>query len=471
MTTRQAAAREEPTRGTARFLWGVATSAYQVEGAVREDGRGASIWDAFCRKPGKVRGGDTGDVACDQYHRYEQDVALMAGLGIGAYRFSVAWPRIVPQGRGAVNQRGLDHYRRLVDSLNRHGIEPVVTLYHWDLPQALEDAGGWANRDTASWFAEYASLVHGAFANEVPVWITVNEPWVSAWLGYGTGVHAPGTTDDAIALAATHHLLLAHGLAMDAMRGGTSVGITLNIQPATPASDDEDDIAAARRADLHMNGLYLDPIFGRGYPVELLEHYRPVTDMAFVRDGDLDLIARPCDLLGVNYYRRFTVTASPGDRLAEELPGSLGAWSVNPPDVPVTDMGWPVEPDALTELLLRVHREYSPPRLLITENGAAFDDVVGPDGEIDDAERIAFLRDHVGAALRAMEAGVPLDGFFVWSLLDNFEWAEGYSKRFGLVHVDFTTQARIPKGSARWYGQIAQDGLTGPPGDRGRPPG
>ena len=471
MTTREASAREQEAGRTTGFLWGVATSAYQVEGAVHEDGRGASIWDTFCRKPGKVRNGDTGDVACDQYHRFEQDVALMAELGIGAYRFSVAWPRIVPQGRGAVNQRGLDHYRRLVDSLNRHGIEPLVTLYHWDLPQALEDAGGWANRDTASWFAEYASLVHEAFANEVPVWITVNEPWVSAWLGYGTGVHAPGTTDDAVALAASHHLLLGHGLAVDAMGGDGAVGITLNIQPATPASDDEADVEAARRADLHMNALYLDLIFGRGYPVELVEHYRSVTDMAFVRAGDLETIARPCDVLGVNYYRRFTVTADPNIRGAEALPGSLGAWSTVPPDIPVTEMGWPIEPDVLTELLLRVHREYSPPRLLITESGAAFDDVVGPHGEIDDAGRIAFLRDHVGAALRAKEAGVPLEGFFVWSLLDNFEWAEGYSKRFGLVHVDFTTQARIPKGSARWHRQIAQDGLTGPSRDLGGPPG
>ena len=455
MTLREASPSKDRPEVATGFLWGVATSAYQVEGAVTEDGRGPSIWDTFCRRPGAIRDGGTGDVACDQYHRFEEDVALMAELGIGAYRFSVAWPRILPEGGGAVNQPGLDHYRRLVDTLNEHGISPVATLYHWDLPQALEDLGGWANR---------------SLAGEVPLWITINEPWVAAWLGYGTGIHAPGKADDALALAAAHHLLLAHGSAVDAMDGDGAVGITLNIQPATPASDDADDVRAARRADLQMNASFLDPIFGRGYPDELVEFYRPVTDMAFVRDGDLDVIARPFDVLGVNYYRRFTVTATPGTRPAEELPGSLGAWSILPAHVPVTQMGWPVEPDALTDLLTRVHRDYAPPRVLITENGAAFEDVVGDDGVIDDTARIAYLRDHVRAALRAKEAGVPLEGFFVWSLLDNFEWAQGYSNRFGLVHVDFATQARIPKGSARWYRQVIAraGGLAdrlGEPGD------
>ena len=458
MTVREASPREDrPDEGTG-FLWGAATSAYQVEGAVREDGRGVSIWDTFCRRPGAIRGGDTGDVACDQYHRFEDDIALMARLGIGAYRFSIAWPRILPEGDGAVNQPGLDHYRRVVEALNRNGIAPVVTLYHWDLPQALEDLGGWANRDTASRFAEYATIVHGALAGEVPTWTTINEPWVAAWLGYGTGVHAPGKADHALALAASHHLLLAHGLAVEAMDGGGAVGITLNLQPTTPASDDAADVLAARRADLQMNAYYLDPIFGRGYPEELVEFYRSVTDMAFVRDGDLDVIARPCDILGVNYYRRFTVTSVPGSREAEELPGSLGAWSIVPDGVAVTEMGWPVEPDVLTELLLRVHREYAPARVVITENGAAFEDVIGDDGDIQDTARIAYLREHVAAALRARRAGVPLEGFFVWSLLDNFEWAHGYSGRFGLVYVDFATQARIPKRSAHWYRQVARQG-------------
>lgn len=435
----------------------MATSAYQVEGAVGEDGRGTSIWDTFCRKPGRIRRGDTGDVACDQYHRYEDDVALMADLGIGAYRFSVAWPRIQPEGRGAANQPGLDYYRRLVDALNRRGVAPLPTLYHWDLPQALEDEGGWGNRDTATRFAEYAAIVHRSLRGEVPSWITLNEPWVAAWLGYGTGIHAPGRTDDALALAASHHLLLAHGLARDAMGGGGEVGIALNLQPARQATEDPRDVAAAGLADLHMNRQFLDPLFGRGCPAQLVEHYRPVSDMGFVRDGDLEIIAGPLDFLGVNYYRRHTVTAEPtSEPGADELPGSLGAWTVVPPDVEVTAMDWPIEPEGLTDLLIRLHRDYEPARIIVTENGAAFDDDLGPDGMVHDAERISFLRDHIAAAHAALEAGVPLAGFLVWSLLDNFEWAEGYSKRFGLIHVDFTTQTRTPKDSAVWYGRLVR---------------
>jgi beta-glucosidase len=403
--------------------------------------------------PGTIRHGDTGDVACDQYHRYEEDVELMADLGVEAYRFSVAWPRIQPEGRGAPSQRGLDHYRRLVDALNARGIAPLATLYHWDLPQSLEDEGGWGNRDTALRFAEYAATVHGSLAGTVPSWITLNEPWVAAWLGYGTGIHAPGRTDDALALEASHHLLLAHGLARDAM--GRDVGIALNLQPARPATEDPRDVRAARLADLHMNRLFLDPLFGRGYPAELVEHYRSVSDMRFVRDGDLEVIAGPLGFLGVNYYRRHTVTAEarsqPG---ADELPGSLGAWSVPPADVELTAMDWPVEPQALTDLLIELHRDYGPARLIVTENGAAFADDPAPDGIVHDARRIAFLRDHIAAARAALEAGVPVAGFLVWSLLDNFEWAEGYSKRFGLVHVDFASQVRIPKESAVWYAEV-----------------
>ena len=436
-------------------MWGVATSAYQVEGAVGEHGRGLSIWDTFCRVPGTIRHGDTGDVACDQYHRYEEDVALMADLGVGAYRFSVAWPRIQPEGRGAPNQPGLDHYRRLVDALNTRGITPMATLYHWDLPQALEEGGGWGNRDTALRFAEYAAIVHRSLAGTVPSWITLNEPWVAAWLGYGTGIHAPGRTDDGLALAASHHLLLAHGLARDAMGAGVHVGIALNLQPARPATEDPGDVRAARLVDLHMNRLYLDPLFGRGYPAELIEHYRRVSDMRFVRDGDLEVIAGPLGFLGVNYYRRHTVTAEarsqPG---AGELPGSLGALSVLPAGTELTAMGWPVEPQGLADLLIELHRDYGPARIVVTENGAAFDDEPAPDGVVHDARRIAFLRDHIAAARVALEAGVPLAGFLVWSLLDNFEWAEGFSKRFGLVHVDFATQARTPKDSAAWYAEV-----------------
>ena len=420
-----------------------------------EDGRGPSIWDTFCRIPGTVRHGDTGDVACDQYHRYEEDVALMAGFGVEAYRFSVAWPRIQPEGRGTPNQPGLDHYRRLVDALNRHGISPLPTLYHWDLPQALEDEGGWGNRDTAARFAEYAAIVHRSLRNDVHSWITLNEPWVAAWLGYGTGIHAPGRTDDALALAASHHLLLAHGLAREAMGGDGEVGIALNLQPALPATNGPRDVRAARLADLHMNRQFLDPLFGRGYPAELIEHYRAVSDMRFVRDGDLEVIAGPLDFLGVNYYRRHTVTAEtrsePG---ADELPGSLGAWSVLPSGVEATAMAWPIEPQGLADLLIELHRDYGPARIVVTENGAAFEDEPASDGVVHDERRIAFLREHIGAARAAVDAGVPLTGYLVWSLLDNFEWAEGYAKRFGLVHVDFATQTRTPKDSAAWYAAV-----------------
>jgi beta-glucosidase len=402
-------------------------------------------------------------VACDQYHRYEEDVALMAELGLNAYRFSVAWPRIQPEGAGAPNDEGLDHYRRLVDALNRNGIAPVLTLYHWDLPQALEDAGGWARRETAERFAEYASIVHRALGGEVGTWLTMNEPWVAAWLGYGTGVHAPGRTDDRLALAAMHHLLLAHGLALEAIGDAGEVGIAVNPQPAVPATQTEADVAAAGLADRHMVNLFLDPLFGHGYPADVVEHYRDVSDFGFVRDGDLGTISRPIDLLGVNYYRVHTVAAAaPPDRPAEELPGGLGAWSLAPPQVPVTSMGWPIEPRGLTDLLVRVHREYQPNRIVVTENGAAFDDTPEGNGQVHDPDRISYLGAHIAAAGEAVAQGVPLDGYFVWSLLDNFEWAQGYAARFGLLFVDFATQQRTPKDSARWLsGVIRGEGFDG----------
>jgi beta-glucosidase len=393
-------------------------------------------------------------------------VALLAELGVTAYRFSVAWPRIQPEGKGPANRRGLDHYQRLVEALHRHGVSPMATLYHWDLPQALEDRGGWPNRDTAARFAEYAGLVHGALGDAVPRWATLNEPWVSAWLGYGSGVHAPGRADDALALAASHHLLLAHGLAADAMGGGDGeVGIVLNLQPTRPATDDLGDERAARLGDLQMNSLFLDPLFGRGYPAELVEHYRAVSDFGFVRDGDLDTIAWPLDFLGVNYYTLQTITSRPRPReRTTPLPGHLGGWVVVPPGAAATAMGWAIEPASLTEVLLRLRRDYPPIRLYVTENGAAFDDRVGPDGRVDDRRRIAFLHDHLLAAHRAVEAGVPVAGYFVWSFLDNFEWAEGYSKRFGLVYVDYETQERIPKESARWYREVRRRGGPEEPG-------
>ena len=387
----------------------------------------------------------------------------MVELGLSAYRFSVAWPRIQPEGTGPPNPEGLDHYRRLVDALNRRGIAPVLTLYHWDLPQALEDVGGWPNRDTAERFAEYAAIVYGALRGEVATWLTLNEPWVSAWLGYGTGTHAPGRSDDRLALEASHHLLLAHGLALEALEGARDVGIAVNPQPAVPATSSAADGAAARLADRHMIGLFLDPLFGRGYPAELVEHYRDVSDFGFVRNGDLETIARPFDTLGVNYYRVHTVAAQPpADRKADALPGGIGAWSFAPEGAPVTSVGWPIDPSGLTELLVRLQREYAPGRIVVTENGAAFDDVVVDDGRVRDPDRIAYLEAHVRAAREAIARGVPLGGYLVWSLLDNFEWAQGYSARFGVVHVDFETQRRTPKDSADWLSKtVGRGALAG----------
>jgi beta-glucosidase len=447
------------------FIWGVATSAYQVEGAVREDGRGTSIWDTFSHSPGRTRHGDTGDIACDHYHRLEEDVELLAELGVTAYRFSIAWPRIQPEGVGPPNQAGLDHYRRLIDALLSRGIAPLVTLYHWDLPQALQDVGGWPNRDLVGRFADYAAIVAEALGGSVPLWATLNEPWVSAWLGYGSGVHAPGHVDDAEALAATHHLLLAHGLAAQAIRsaGSGEVGIVLNLTPARPASTDPEDVGAAALAEDHMNNLFLEPVFGRSYPRALLERYEKTMDLGFIRPEDLGAIATPVDFLGVNYYTRFTVTAHPRSELrATELPGSLGAWSFVPPGLGVTAMGWAIDPAGLTELLVRIHLEYAPARLFITENGAAFDDYVDPEGGVDDEERVSYLRDHLLAAHEAIRKGVPLSGYFAWSFLDNFEWAEGYAKRFGLIHVDYATQARTPKQSAGWYREVVRWGGLSP---------
>ena len=449
------------------FLWGAATAAYQVEGAVREDGRGPSIWDTFSHAPGKIFHGDTGDVACDQYHRLEEDLDLMAELGLKAYRFSVAWPRIQPEGSGPANQKGLDFYKRLVEGLRERSVEPVLTLYHWDLPQALEDGGGWTSRETSSRFAEYAGILHEALSDSVRFWITLNEPWVSAWLGYGAGVHAPGHADPAKALAATHHLLLGHGLAVERMRAGAGnsrIGITLNLSPVRPAKAERPaDVGAARRVDGHANRLYLDPIFRGSYPEDVLDHYRPDTDLSFVRDGDLEKISAPLDFLGVNYYMRHTVREAEGARAGSILFPGMRARTVKPHGAETTATGWPIEPDGLTEILVRLKDEYTGLPIFVTESGAAFHDYVDPEGGVDDEERVSYLEAHFRAAHKAMEEGVDLKGYFVWSLLDNFEWAEGYSKRFGLVYVDYATQRRTPKASARWYsGVIERNGLREP---------
>ncbi|QSB15348.1 beta-glucosidase [Natronosporangium hydrolyticum] len=460
---------EEPTvaaRFPARFVWGAATAAYQIEGAVAADGRGRSIWDTFSHTPGKVAGGDTGDAACDHYHRYEQDVALMAELGLRAYRFSVAWPRIQPDGRGA-NPAGLDFYDRLVDTLIGHGVDPVATLYHWDLPQPLEDQGGWPVRDTAYRFAEYAALVHDRLGDRVDTWITLNEPWCAAFLGYAAGIHAPGRTEPAAAFAASHHLLLGHGEATAALRarGAGTVGITLNpaaVRPLDP--DSEPDQAAARRIDGLQNRIYLDPLFGRGYPADVLAASRRAGgEPSWLRDGDEQTIAAPLDLLGINYYAPAVVTGAPGEPAAAAYPGSDGVRFVPAPG-PVTMMDWVVEPASLTALLQRLGAEYPPVPIWITENGAAYDDRPEPDGQrVHDPERIRYLDGHLRAVHQAIAAGVDVQGYLVWSLLDNFEWAEGYRRRFGLIYVDYETQARVAKDSAGWFRDvIARGGLPEP---------
>jgi beta-glucosidase len=439
----------------------VATSAYQVEGGTELDGRGPSIWDVFARRPGAVRSGADGRVAADHRRRMAADVALLAGLGVGAYRFSVAWPRVQPSGRGAVNQRGLDFYRSLVDTLLATGVEPVVTLYHWDLPQALEDEGGWPERTTALRFAEYAAAVGRALGDRVRRWVTVNEPWCVAMLGYGSGVHAPGRADPAAAVAAAHHVLLGHGLAVDALRASAradaEVAISLNPYPVAMAGEDEADADAARRVDGVANRLWYDALLEGRYPEDVLDDFGAVSDLAHVRDGDLRQIARPLDALGLNYYRRHHVRARPGASATpphSAWPGSPDIELVTPAG-PVTDGGWAIEPAGLREALRAVVDGWSPPPLYLHEIGAAFDDDgPGEDGLVHDRARVAYLDAHLRAAADALVDGVDLRGLFVWSLLDNFEWAEGYAHRFGIVHVDFATQRRTPKSSARWYAEI-----------------
>ena len=427
----------------ADFVWGAATASYQIEGAVDADGRGESIWDRFCATPGKVRNGDCGAIACDFFHRYADDVALMRELGLDGFRFSVAWPRVVPEGRGPVNHAGLDFYDRLVDTLLASGIQPCVTLYHWDLPQVLEDRGGWPARETVDAFAEYVEAVVARLGDRVQRWITHNEPWVVAWLGYGWGLHAPGRTSEAEALAAAHHLLLSHGRAVEVLRRdapGAEVGITLNLMHDYPASPSPEDVAAARHVDGFRNRWFLDPVFRGEYPADLVEHY--AASLPPIADGDLATIAAPIDVLGVNTYSRGVIGASPD--------GGAPTY-VRVPDSEYTDMDWEVYPDGLHDLLVRLRDDYAPERIAITENGAAFSDVRGHDGAVRDPERLAYLERHLDAVGRALEAGVPVTGYYVWSLLDNFEWQHGYAKRFGIVYVDYPTLERVPKSSFRWY--------------------
>jgi beta-glucosidase len=449
------------------FVWGAATASYQIEGAVAEDGRSPSIWDTLSHTPGAVLNGDTGDVADDHYHRYREDVDLMASLGLGAYRFSLAWPRLQPAGRGPLNPKGVDFYARLAQALRDRGIQPWATLYHWDLPQVLEDAGGWPARDTAQRFAEYAAQVHDALSDRIGHWITLNEPFCSALLGYAAGVHAPGVRDDAAAIRAVHHLLLGHGLAVEAMRAqrsGGEIGITVNLAPVDPAGEGEED--AARRIDGLANRIFLDPLLTGRYPDDVVADLRGVSDFAHVRDDDLQRIAAPLDFLGVNYYFRDVVRVGTG-REPSPWVASRDVEFVER-GLPTTEMGWEIDPDGLHDILVRLRRDYAGlPPIYITENGAAFPDAPDADGRVEDPDRIAYLQDHCAAARRAIADGVDLRGYFVWSLLDNFEWAYGYSKRFGLVYVDYATQTRTPKASADWYaGFIRQAGAAPAETDR-----
>jgi beta-glucosidase len=427
------------------FVWGVATAAYQIEGAVDVDGRGKSIWDTFSHSPGNVLEGDTGDVACDHYHRWRDDLRLLRELGLGAYRFSIAWPRIVPDGKSAPNSAGLDWYERLVDALLAADIEPYITLYHWDLPQPLEDAGGWPERATADAFARYAELVGARLGDRVRNWITINEPWCCAFLGYGSGEHAPGRRDPKLALAASHTLLLAHGRAVQVLRATNAkarIGITLNPVPVEPASDHERDLAATRRLDGQRNRWFLDPLYGRGYPSDMLEHFG--NQFAPPSTDDLALIAAPTDFLGVNYYE-------PNIARADDHEPFLRARTVQPEHAPLTDNAWVVRPSGLRQLLTRLARDYPVRQLAVTENGAAYNDPPPQDGRVADTARTRYLAGHVAELGRAIKAGVPVSGYFVWSFLDNFEWARGYADRFGLVHVDYATQRRTLKESGRWY--------------------
>jgi len=425
------------------FVWGVATSAFQIEGASRAHGKGASIWDRFCAQPGAIADGSNGDVACDHYHRLEEDLDLIAALGVDAYRFSVSWPRVQPQGHGAWNERGLGFYERLVDGLLARGVKPYLTLNHWDLPQALQERGGWASRDTVQHFVDYALGVHARLGDRLAAITTHNEPWVIATLGHETGNFAPGLKSRATAAQVSHHLLLSHGLAVRALRAEGSrarLGIVLNLAPVHAATDREPDLARARLEDGRLVRWYMDPLFRGAYPDDVLAFLG--ADAPRVEPGDMGAIAAPMDFLGINYYSRTVASAD-------------GTWRAGGSGLALTDMGWEIYPPGLTELLLRLHRDWRLPPLYVKENGAAFRDEL-VDGRVHDHERVAYLAAHIAAVGDALAQGVPMAGYMVWSLLDNFEWASGYAKRFGLVHVDYATQRRTMKDSALWYRDFLQ---------------
>jgi beta-glucosidase len=442
----------EPARAAkggfpADFVWGASTSSYQIEGAVEADGRGRSIWDVFSHTPGKVKGGDTGDVACDHYHRWRDDIELLAGAGFNAYRFSTAWPRILPAGAGAVEERGLDFYDRLVDGLIARGVTPWLCLYHWDLPHALQEQGGWVNRDIAEKFADYARVVARRLGDRVRHWAMLNEANVHALFGHGVGGHAPGLTGLPNMLAAIHHQNLAQGRALQALRAeraGLQLGTVVSLQPARPSSGRSEDRRAAERFDAMWNGACLDPLMKGIYPAPVAGEFAPL-----IADGDLAAMRQPVDYLGVNYYAPMYV---------EHAPNTLfGAWfGAVPAGTRFTAIGWPIDAGGLTEQLVSLRDRYGNPDMYVTENGACYDDPMTSRGTVDDDDRVAYLRDHLAAAQRALDAGVKLRGYFVWSLLDNFEWAEGFSRRFGIVHVDFNTLKRTAKASYNYLAAVMQ---------------
>lgn len=468
-TARQTAPAGAAARFPEGFVWGAATSAFQVEGATGADGRGPSIWDDFCARPGAVLGGDTGEPGADHYRRMHEDIALMRELGLGAYRFSVSWPRAVPGGTGAPNPAGIDFYDRLTDALLEAGITPWPTLYHWDLPSELEEAGGWPARDTALRFAEYAAVMGEALGDRITDWTTLNEPWCAAFLGYAAGIHAPGRQDAAASLAAAHHLLLAHGLAARELRraSGARVGIVLNPAEFVPYRPVPEDIDAVRRADGVRNRLFTGPLLRGAYPADVREDLAPVSDFGFVADGDLETIAAPLDFIGVNYYSAEAVAAdreAAGDAAAGTGPDPALVGTAPAVLLPLGDrrtgMDWGVDPRGMYGVLTRLAAEAPGTDLYVTENGAAYPDELGPDGRVRDTERVDYLRDHLLAVRAAVRTGAPVKGYFAWSLLDNFEWAWGYSQRFGLVHVDFATQRRTVKDSGRWYAAAAAAGAV-----------
>lgn len=435
------------------FVFGTATAAHQIEGATSADGRGVSIWDTFARTPGAIADGSTGEIADDHYHRFLEDIALMADLGVDAYRFSIAWPRIQPDGVGPINPAGIDFYRRIALALHEHGITPYATLYHWDLPQALEDRGGWLNRETADRFADYAAATTAALGDVIEHWTTLNEPWCSSFLSYAGGEHAPGMQVGGDAARAAHHLLLAHGQAVPRIRAaaaGALVGITLNLYSVEPASDSAADIDAARRIDGLQNRFFLDPVLHGTYPADVLDDLGQTDWFAqHAAAEDLTSIAAPIDFLGINYYSRHTTRAGTASDGRNPNPGSEFVEMIDT-GAPRTHMDWEVHPDGLLDVLRMVEARSPGLPTFITENGAAYEDVVGPDGRVDDEDRRRYLEQHITVCADAVRQGLPLRGYFIWTLLDNFEWAWGYTRRFGIVHVDYGTQRRTPKASARW---------------------